>query len=59
MAHHIIAHIQTEPVVDEVYRTAIEWAAAGPGDDVDKHVRLMTNRFADELRRAIKAHQNG
>lgn len=57
MAHHIAAWIKTEPVVDEVHRTTIEWAIPAPDEDADKFVGLATKRFADELRRTIKAHQ--
>ncbi len=57
MAHHVIAWIKTEPVLDEIHRTTIEWAVPAPGDDTDKFVRLATKRFTDELRRTIKAHQ--
>lgn len=57
MAHHIAAWIKTEPVLDEVRRTTIEWAIPAPDEDADKFVRLATKRFADELRNTIEAQR--
>jgi hypothetical protein len=58
VTHNIAAWIKTEPVVDEVYRITVEWAVPAPGDNADKHLQIVTNRFADELRKTIETHQN-
>lgn len=53
MAHIIAAWIKTEPVVDDIYRTTIEYAI--PSDDVNKFITLATKRFRKELTRTIEA----